>query len=77
MIAAEMIVAWSVLLDPQDQIEVLLKAIVLCVKCTRQISVDLTAFYTSSVAGNAERQYVVLCSTVGYSNRSVDQLQAL
>jgi hypothetical protein len=42
--------------DPQDQIEVL----VLCVKFTRQISVDLTAFYTSSDAGNAEWQYVVL-----------------
>jgi hypothetical protein len=31
-------------LDPQDQIEVQVKVIVLCVKCTRQISVDLTAF---------------------------------
>jgi hypothetical protein len=64
-------------LDPQDHIEVLVKAIVLCVKCTRQISLDLTDFYICSVAGNAERQYVVLCSTVGISNRSVDQLQAL
>ena len=32
------------LLEPQDQIEVQVKVIVLCVKCTRQISVDLTAF---------------------------------
>ena len=31
------------MLDPQDQIEVQVKVIVLCVKCTRQISVDLTA----------------------------------